>query len=250
MNQTSSPLPDRESKADYIRRGFDSIAKRYDLLNDLMTAGLHRRWKREAATRLSLPPDGLVLDLCAGTGDLAFRAVRTLSGRGHAVALDFSREMMRVGQQRASSRDQERASCVSWLCGDAGKLPFADRTFDGAMVGFGLRNVTSIEKTLDEVIRVIKPGGTFVSLDTAGSEIKAFAPLYAFQMNWIVPVLGKWLAGSKEMYSYLTVSAAAFSTPHELCQSFERAGFDETGFTFRPRLIGGAALVWGKRPCD
>lgn len=246
MNRKRPHLPDPESKPEYIQQGFDSIARRYDLLNDLMTGGLHRRWKRETVRRLDLPQNGLVLDLCAGTGDLAYRAIEAMSYQGHAAALDFSPEMILVGRQRETGKNVN--SNLSWVRGDATSLPFSDKIFDGAMVGFGLRNVISIEATLREVLRVLKPGAKFVSLDTAGVEWKIFSPFYAMHINWIVPALGKFLTGSKEMYAYLTASAAAFDRPDELGEKFKRAGFTDTSYIYRPRFLGGAALVWGTRP--
>lgn len=239
-------LPDPVSKPDYVRRGFDTIAGKYDLLNDWMTVGLHRRWKREAVRRLGLQPGMRVLDFCAGTGDLALRSIPFIQTEGHVTALDFSQNMMAAGRQRTESIRFEES--LSWICGDATRMPFPDACFDGAMVGFGLRNVVSIESVLREVIRVLRPGGRFVNLDTAESEWRIAQPFYKFHMKWMVPLLGRWLAGSEEMYAYLTSSAAAFETPDGLSRLLQQAGFIETGFAYRPRIVGGAALVWGQKP--
>ncbi len=234
------------SKPEFVRRGFDSIASRYDRLNDLMTAGLHRRWKREAVQRLRLEPGMCVLDFCSGTGDLAWRAGGCIQPGGLVAALDFSPRMIDAGRERGRMYDVE--SILSWIRGDAMQLPFVDACFDGAMVGFGLRNVVSIPAVLREVYRVLRPGGRFVNLDTAESEWKAIQPLYRFYMSRIVPMLGKWFAGSREMYAYLSSSAAVFETPEQLNQLLQETGWIETGFAYRPRILGGAALVWGRKP--
>lgn len=242
------PLPDASIKMDFVRQGFDAIASRYDLLNDLMTAGLHRLWKREAIRRLDLREGMKILDLCAGTGDLARLAHARLRRTGLVVALDFSPKMMAAGRQRSASANPGDNDGLAWTGGDACRLPFPDETFDGAVVGFGLRNVVSIETTLKETFRVLRPGGRFVSLDTAGPEWKGWRPLYKFHMNYMVPFLGRIFGGSREMYAYLASSAAAFQSPGQLRALLETCGFEDTGFSYRPRGIGGAALVWGRRP--
>ncbi|MFB3787304.1 MAG: ubiquinone/menaquinone biosynthesis methyltransferase [bacterium] len=242
------PLPDASAKSGFVRRGFDAIASRYDLLNDLMTAGLHRLWKREAIRRLE-PREGMkILDLCAGTGDLAMLAHARLRRTGLVVALDFSPKMMAAGRERCGSNKPDGDDRLAWTGGDACRLPFPDETFDGVVVGFGLRNVVSIETALRETFRVLRPGGRFVSLDTAGPEWKGWRPLYKFHMDYMVPFLGRIFGGSREMYAYLASSAAAFQSPGQLLVLFETCGFAETGYAFRPRGIGGAALVWGQRP--
>ncbi|HOJ61144.1 MAG TPA: ubiquinone/menaquinone biosynthesis methyltransferase [bacterium] len=242
------PLPDASRKMDFVRQGFDAIASRYDLLNDLMTVGLHRLWKREAIRRLDLREGMKVLDLCAGTGDLARLAHARMRHRGLVTALDFSPNMMAAGRERGGTCMPDGNDRIVWTSGDACRLPFADETFDRVVVGFGLRNVVSIETALRETFRVLRPGGMLVSLDTAGPEWKGWRPLYMFHMEHVVPFLGRLFGGSREMYAYLASSSAAFPSPGELCTLFETCGFVDTGYGFRPRFIGGAALVWGRRP--
>jgi len=240
--QSDFLLPDLESKPGFVRRGFDDIAPQYDRLNDLMTAGLHRRWKREAVRRLNIRLGMRILDLCAGTGDLAYRASSLNGEKGLTAALDFSWKMMSVGKTR-----NPKANSIEWIGGDAENLPFLDASFDGAASGFGLRNVKSVETALREVRRVLKPGAIFVSLDTAGTEWPILAPFHRFHMKRIVPLLGEWFAQSRSMYSYLTASAEAFPPPQELQSLLDRCGFRDTGYAYRPRFLGGAALVWGRR---
>ncbi len=244
MSQVSKNLPQKQSKADYVRVGFDRIAARYDFMNDLMTFGLHRRWKREVVRRLDVQAGGRILDICAGTGDLSFAAASEVNN-GLVTALDFSPEMIAIGVQRSRKAHQHN---IVWMKGDAMHLPFKDNSFDGATVGFGLRNVISIEDTLKEVHRVLKTGGMFINLDTASSEWNVIQPFYRLYMNKIVPYLGKLFTGSQDMYAYLSTSAGAFHTPEELCSLFEQCGFVHAGFTYRPRILGGTAIVWGEKP--
>ncbi|MGC9327566.1 MAG: ubiquinone/menaquinone biosynthesis methyltransferase [Candidatus Hinthialibacter sp.] len=242
----SSPWPHLESKPVFVRRGFDSIATRYDRLNDLMTLGLHRRWKREVIRRMSLRPGMRILDICSGTGDLAIRAAESIQPDGFVASVDFTLTMMAAGRKRA--QPLESAQILSWIGGDASRLPFADQSFDGASVGFGLRNVASISAVLQEILRVLRPGAWFVNLDTAGSEWRAVEPFYKLYMRLMVPLMGWMFAGSRDMYAYLSSSAAAFETPQELRNLMQQAGFAQTGYAYRPRIVGGAALVWGRKP--
>ncbi|MBI1388053.1 MAG: ubiquinone/menaquinone biosynthesis methyltransferase [bacterium] len=245
VNQNKKTVPHNPAaseKAEYVRNGFDSIAANYDFLNDVMTMGLHRGWKREAVKRLGCAPGACVLDLCSGTGDLARRAAKDI-GNASVTALDFSWNMMANGRRRTLAEGGR----IEWIRGDATRLPFADASFDGAMVGFGLRNVTSIETALREALRVLRPGARLVNLDTAGAEWRPLNPALRFHMNVLVPLLGGMLAGDRGMYAYLASSSAAFETPEQLCALFERCGFVETGYAYRPRLVGGAALVWGRK---
>lgn len=238
------PFP-KEDKSRFVLKGFNGIAGRYDRLNDAMTLGLHRMWKRAAARLLNAAPGGRVLDLCSGTGDLARRAAALVGRDGFVAALDFSPGMMQAGRGRTVAGE---AAPVAWIQGDACELPFADHSFGGALVGFGLRNVTSIERALDETLRVLKPGARLVNLDTAGAEWRIFEPALRFHMNAVVPRLGRWLAGSEGMYQYLSDSAGAFHPPDRLEAVFAGRGFVNTGHRHCPRAVGGAALVWGEKP--
>lgn len=233
--------PPPSGKAQFVRQGFDSIAPRYDLLNDIMTFGLHRAWKRKAVALLRCQPGARILDLCSGTGDLARAAARSVP-QSQIAAIDFSQQMMAQGRARTQQAP------ILWSGADAANLPFPNQCFDGAMVGFGLRNVASIEAALREALRVLKPGARLVNLDTAGAELAALQPLLRLHMNVMVPLLGTLLAGSHSMYNYLASSAAGFETPLQLKALFEQCGFRQVGYRYCPRGVGGAALVWGEKP--
>ena len=238
-------LPDAKEKSRFVQKGFNEIARRYDLLNDLMTLGRHRRWKDRVIPLAGVGERQAILDLCSGTGDLAGRAAQAAGPEGLVIALDFSLHMIATGRERFSN---QTGLCISWMRGDACRLPFQDNVFDGVTVGFGLRNVVSIETALGEAQRVLKPGKRMVSLDTAGTEWKIFSPFYSFYMAAVVPLLGLCFARSRWMYQYLADSAKAFHHPAELCALFEQCGFVQCGYAFCPRRIGGAALVWGEKP--
>ena len=246
MNHQPSSPTDSSSKPVFVRNGFNAIASRYDLLNDLMTFGMHRQWKSSVIQKLSLHDDMRILDLCAGTGDLTFQAVRHNPSIS-VYALDFSSEMMAKGLERENHLPDKKRTSIHWISGDAMHLPFQDASFDGAMVGFGLRNVADISQTLDEIKRVLKPGSMFVSLDTA-IPLPLFRPFYYAYMNFWVPLLGHFLVNSKTMYGYLTSSSYNFLQPGLLAQKLLEHGFQETGYAIRPRWVGGAAIVWGKKP--
>ncbi len=243
-NKQNFSLPDAAHKSTFVRQGFNEISRKYDLLNDLMTAGLHRSWKKDAVSKLNVTSNMKVLDLCTGTGDLAYRASKAMNHSGLTVALDFAWDMMVLGQNRFNGIPTN----LAWIGSNAENLPFLDNSFDAAIVGFGLRNVVFIESALKEVLRVLKPGGIFVSLDTASAEWKSLNWAYKLHMKIMVPTLGALIARSPRMYSYLTASAEAFESPQKLRDLFERVGFVNSQYEYRPRFVGGAALVWGRKP--
>lgn len=199
---------------------FNRIAKTYDRLNDCMTIGLHRRWKQEACRALCLKPGDEVLDVCTGTGDLAFLLSGLTGESGHVTGLDFSEEMLGIARRRSLN-----SSNITWVQGDALALPFEDNRFDGVIISFGLRNVASVHGALREMVRVTKPGGWVVNLDTASD---CRNPLFWFYFSTMMPMLGKWLAQDQQAYRYLCQSAKSFETPHQIASHFQQLGLRET----------------------
>jgi demethylmenaquinone methyltransferase/2-methoxy-6-polyprenyl-1,4-benzoquinol methylase len=207
----------------------------------MMTAGLDERWRRRAIALLSPPRNGKVLDLCCGTGDLVFgltRRDRSLDITG----IDFCAPML----ERARERAQRAHVRASFIEGDVMELPFADESFDGATMGFSLRNVVDIDAVLRETLRVLRPGRRFVNLDVSKAPNPTFKRLFDVYFYRIVPLLGGAIGGSRQAYRYLPNSLTHHPNAPELCARFERAGFVNAGFV---ALMGGSiAIHFGERP--
>ncbi len=227
-----------EARARYVRRMFGRIARRYDLLNRLMTLGQDLRWRREAVRRLAPAPGSRVLDLGAGTGDLALEVLRQ-APRARVVAADFTPEMVALGRRRPGG---ER---VAWVIADALHLPFADGAFDAVVSGFLLRNVVHLERALAEQRRALRPGGRLVALDTTPPRPGPLRPLLDFHLHTVVPLLGRLVAGDAEAYHYLPASTERFETAEGLAERLRRLGFAEVGFV--RRMLGTVAIHWGIR---
>jgi demethylmenaquinone methyltransferase / 2-methoxy-6-polyprenyl-1,4-benzoquinol methylase len=223
---TSAEMRSGQLAPDAVRRMFDRIAPVYDLMNRVMTAGLDGRWRRMTAEAVVRRGDR-VLDACCGTGDLALADERA---GGRVVGLDFSERMLERARRKSAS--------VEWVRGDLLELPFEDASFDAATVGFGVRNVADLERSLRELRRVLRPGGRLGILEITTPR----GPLRLFYRLWfdaIVPLLGKLLRGGSA-YTYLPASVRRFPGPEDLAALLERAGFGEVGFQL---LAGGIVAL-------
>jgi demethylmenaquinone methyltransferase / 2-methoxy-6-polyprenyl-1,4-benzoquinol methylase len=229
-----------EKKARAVKEMFARIAHRYDLMNRIMTAGQDVRWRKHVIRLSRLPLRGRLLDLGAGTGDLAFEAALRQPG-SRLVAADFTIEMMRVGHSRALQYNPRRN--ISWTAADALLLPFADSSFDAVVSGFLMRNVTSVEQALQEQVRVLKPGGRLVILDTTRPRSSLFKPLIDLHLKVLIPSLGGWITGDKEAYRYLPETTASFLTAEQLAARMGAAGLRELGF--QVMMFGTTAIHWG-----
>jgi demethylmenaquinone methyltransferase/2-methoxy-6-polyprenyl-1,4-benzoquinol methylase len=235
-------VPEAE-KAPLVRAVFGSVASRYDLMNDLMSAGIHRWWKTQMLGWLKPRPGQRLLDVAGGTGDIALGALPRLTqaegGReGGAVVCDVSEPMLAVGRARAL--DQGIVTGIEWLCADAERLPVASRSVDLYTIGFGLRNVTRIDAALAEARRVLKPGGHFLCLEFTPEISPLLQPLYDLYSFQVVPLLGRIVTGDREAYAYLVESIRGFPRQSELAQLIARAGFDQVKFR---NLTGGVAAL-------
>lgn len=217
-----------------IRRVFESVAPRYDLMNDLMSMGIHRLWKRTLVRRVA-HCRGTVVDLAGGTGDVA----RLLRGPGRQVTVcDPSAAMMAVGRARADSAG------LQWIEGEAEHLPFADASVDLLTLSFGLRNATQVAAALAEVRRVLRPGGQYVCLEFSRPQ-PWLAPFYDLYSRWVIPRLGAAVAGQPEAYQYLIESIRRFPDQRELAALMREAGF--TDVRWENLSFGIACLHHGSR---
>ena len=214
---------DAEQKADLVRGVFDSVASRYDIMNDLMSAGLHRIWKRYTIDQAAIRPGDVVLDLAGGTGDLAKEFAKKVGKDGHVVLADINAAMLEQGRRRLV--DAGIAGNVTIAQVDAQDLPFADRTFDCITMAFGLRNVTDKEAALASMFRVLKPGGKAMILEFSAPN-KAVKPAYDLYSFKVLPTLGKLVAGDADSYRYLAESIRMHPDQETLKSMMEAAGFE------------------------
>jgi demethylmenaquinone methyltransferase/2-methoxy-6-polyprenyl-1,4-benzoquinol methylase len=208
-----------EEKTRRVGRVFSSVARRYDVMNDLMSGGMHRLWKDRFVRRVKPRAGEAILDMAGGTGDVAFRMAR----RGAAVTVaDINADMLEVGRERAQARGLDR---LSWRVENAESLSFDDAAFDAYTIVFGIRNVTDIPAALREAHRVLKRGGRFFCMEFSSSDWPGFSNLYnAFASN-VIPRIGKVVADDEESYRYLVESIRRFPRPPRFCAMVAEAGF-------------------------
>jgi demethylmenaquinone methyltransferase/2-methoxy-6-polyprenyl-1,4-benzoquinol methylase len=198
-----------------VRAMFDRIARVYDLMNSVMTAGLHHRWRERAADLAGLEPGGRALDVACGTGDLAIELARRVGPAGAVTGADFSQQML--------ERARDKSGAVAWEWANALDLPYPDDDFDAATVGFGARNFSDLDRGLTEMARVVRPGGRVVVLEITTPQRPPLSSFFSVWFDRVVPALGK-LAGDPEAYSYLPSSVKRFPQPQELASRMAAAG--------------------------
>jgi len=218
------------AKAGLVRDVFERVARRYDLMNDLMSAGVHRLWKRTLVDAIRPQPGETFVDVAGGTGDIAFRILERLGGGAAAAAsgarvlvCDLTPAMLTVGRDRAIDRGV--IAGIDWIAGDAERLPIADFAADAYVIGFGLRNVTHLDQALAEAHRVLKPGGRFFCLEFSRVVLPLLDRAYALYSDALLPALGRAVAGDEPAYRYLVESIRRFPPQAELIGRIERAGF-------------------------
>lgn len=225
---------------------FHKVASRYDLMNDLMSGGLHRAWKSAMVTALGLPKGARafrLLDVAGGTGDISFRALDRGGEGVSVVALDINGAMLDVGRSRA--RDRKLDGRIEFVEGNAEELPFPDRSFDAVTIAFGIRNVPRVDVALKELRRVLKTGGRALVLEFSTVDVPGLDKVYdAFSFN-VIPRLGQMVAGDAESYRYLVESIRRFPDAATFADMMREAGFEEVGAT--PMTGGIAALHMGFR---
>jgi demethylmenaquinone methyltransferase/2-methoxy-6-polyprenyl-1,4-benzoquinol methylase len=241
----SFKLPSASEKAEYVHDQFERIARRYDLTNDCISMGMHRMWKRAAVYELAARHNGSYLDVCCGTGDLALTIAREVGGDGKVTGLDFSGNMLEVARNRGERAvTAGRVTCeLEWKQGDAQDLPFADNTFDGAIISFGLRNLTDLQAGLNQMARVVRRGGHVINLDLGDPTMPVFTPAFNAYFRYIVPIIGEVLQRDRKAYTYLPESRNTYPKPEALTTMFELAGLKDVRWI--PLAFGSVAMHVG-----
>ena len=211
----------RSAKTGLVRGVFDSVASRYDVMNDIMSIGVHRLWKRAMVDWIAPQPDQHLVDLAGGTGDISLRFLK--AGGGSACITDINQAMIKTGQQRAQL--QRHAERISWCVGNAEGLPLASETADFVTIAFGLRNVTDRQAALAESYRILKPGGRFLCLEFSHVQSHALEKLYDTWSFNLLPFMGQLIAGDAASYKYLVESIRKFPSKEVLADMFAEAGF-------------------------
>ena len=232
------PLEEKQGRVDDV---FHSVARRYDLMNDLMSGGLHRAWKDALLTAVN-PPKGdrpfALLDLAGGTGDVAFRVAEAGGANTRVTVCDINAEMLAVGAERAVSRGLDHA--VTFEQGNAEELPYPDKSFDCVTIAFGIRNVPRIDRALAEAHRVLKIGGRFLCLEFSSVDVPGLDALYELYSFKLIPRIGAAVTGDREAYQYLVESIRKFPRPPVFARMIEDAGFRRVSFR---QMTGGVVAL-------
>ncbi len=230
---TQVPL---EEKVHHVTNVFDSVASKYDLMNDLMSGGIHRIWKRFTIELAGVKRGQKILDLAGGTGDLAAKFATIVGSQGQVVLADINDNMLEVGRERLLNK----GILVDYAQVNAEFLPFADNSFDLITIAFGLRNVTNKDAALESMLRVLKPGGKLLILEFSELKISPLKPIYDTYSFKILPFIGKIIANDSESYKYLAESIRMHPNQENLLQMMEDAGFERCDYH---NLSGGIAAV-------
>lgn len=252
MNDTGATFGFRDvdpaEKAGLVRGVFDRVAGRYDLMNDLMSAGVHRVWKDMTAARLNPQPGETIVDCAGGTGDIARRlaklARQARARRGgpdaRVLVVDYNAEMIAAGRARGDIPAEVAPSQIVWAVGDAQRLPLRDASADAYVIGFGIRNVTDIPAALREARRVLKRGGRFLCLEFSRPTSPALRAAYDAYSFHVIPAVGERVAGDRASYQYLVESIRRFPDQRRFAAMIEEAGFARAGYT---NFTGGVAAL-------
>jgi demethylmenaquinone methyltransferase/2-methoxy-6-polyprenyl-1,4-benzoquinol methylase len=229
FGEQTVPLADKQSMVDDV---FRSVARRYDLMNDLMSGGLHRAWKDALVTAVNPNKNDkefVLLDLAGGTGDIAFRVVEAGGAGTRATVCDINADMLSVGRERAATRGHDHS--VTFEQGNAEELPYPDRSFDCVTIAFGIRNVPRIERALAEAYRVLRIGGRFLCLEFSSVDVPGIDKLYELYSFQVIPRIGQAVTGDREAYQYLVESIRKFPKPPAFAKMIEAADFRRVSFT-------------------
>lgn len=232
------PLADKQGLVDEV---FHSVARRYDLMNDLMSAGLHRAWKNDLALAVNPPKtddDLHLLDVAGGTGDVAFRVIEAGGAGTRATILDINGDMLAVGRERAEKRGL--ASAVTFIEGNAEALPLPGKSFDAYTIAFGIRNVPRIDLALAEAYRVLRPGGHFLCLEFSSVDVPGLEQIYDLYSFNVIPAVGRAVTGDAEAYRYLVESIRKFPKPDAFAAMIRKVGFGRVSYR---KMTGGVVAL-------
>ena len=228
----------RNQKTDLVIQHFNSVARHYDFMNSLLSFGIHHLWKRMAVKMMGLAPGDRIVDVCGGTADLAILAARDIGPAGKVLVYDINRAMIQAGLHKVAHKDI--APRIGYVQGNAETISFPDHRFDAAMVGFGIRNVTNMQKGFEEMYRVLKPGGKMMCLEFSRPTFAPFRWLYDIYSFYIMPFLGELIAGSRQAYTHLPESIRMFPLPDELSDLLTKIGFSRVSYR---SLTNGIAVI-------
>ena len=232
-----------EDKAGMVRDVFDSVADKYDLMNDVMSGGVHRFWKDAMISWLSPRPGARILDVAGGTGDIAFRILDSSASKGapaEVIVADINYEMLHVGQDRCAATRVDKPHPEGWVTADAENLPFDDNSIDAYTISFGIRNVTHTDKALSEAYRVLRRGGRFLCLEFSEMQIPLVDKIYDEFSFRAIPQFGAMITGDKESYQYLVESIRRFPNQKTFAKMIETAGFSRVKVR---NMTGGVAAM-------
>ncbi|MGI8525304.1 MAG: bifunctional demethylmenaquinone methyltransferase/2-methoxy-6-polyprenyl-1,4-benzoquinol methylase UbiE [Pseudolabrys sp.] len=232
------PLGEKQARVDGV---FHSVARRYDLMNDLMSGGLHRAWKDALVTAVNPPKNQrafALLDVAGGTGDIALRVIEAAGAGTRAIVCDINEDMLAVGRERIAARGRDGE--IEFQQGNAEELPFPGKSFDAVTIAFGIRNVPRIERALGEAYRVLKIGGRFLCLEFSSVDVPGLDALYKLYSFNVIPAVGQSVTGDREAYQYLVESIRKFPKPKAFAAMLTEAGFRRASFT---PITGGVVAI-------
>ena len=227
-----------KDKSNLVKKIFENVSGRYDLMNDFMSLGIHRVWKESMLDWLAPRRGQSLIDVAGGTGDIAFNFIKRAKTGANATILDLTESMMIEGKKKTIDLPEE--SQINWVCGDAMRMPFSDRTFDVYTISFGIRNVTNISKTLSEAYRVLKPGGRLMILEFSSVNNDLISWIYDKYSFNIIPKLGEFVSNDRESYQYLVESIRKFPNQEKFSEMIINEGFRKV--KYRDLTFGIAAL--------
>tara|TARA_B000000441_G_scaffold131380_1_gene115872 strand:- start:471 stop:1217 length:747 start_codon:yes stop_codon:yes gene_type:complete len=227
-----------KDKSNLVKKIFENVSGRYDLMNDFMSLGIHRVWKKSMLDWLAPRRGQSLIDVAGGTGDIAFNFIKRAKTGANATILDLTESMMIEGKKKTTDLPEE--SQINWVCGDAMRMPFSDSTFDVYTISFGIRNVTNISKTLSEAYRVLKPGGRLMILEFSSVNNDLISWIYDKYSFNIIPKLGEFVSNDRESYQYLVESIRKFPNQEKFSEMIINEGFRKV--KYRDLTFGIAAL--------